>query len=104
MSYMLTKKLGLAHGHACMLTLPALWEMMQELPEMHDVLNDISSKMRMGDMLLVPRLLKGILYDLDMKIPTMPDEQVMDELVDSVNTERINNHPVRLTKEEIRKI
>lgn len=104
MSYMLTKKLGLAHGHACMLTLPALWEMMQELPEMHDVLNDISSKMRMGDMLLVPRLLKGILYDLDMKIPTMSDEQVMDELVDSVNTERLNNHPVRLTKEEIRKI
>lgn len=104
MSYMLTKKLGLAHGHACMLTLPAHWEMMQELPEMHDVLNDISSKMRMGNMQLVPRLLKGILYDLDMTIPTIPDEKLMDELVDSVNTERLNNHPVSLTKEEIRKI
>lgn len=104
MSYMLTKKLGLAHGHACMITLPALWEMMQERPEMQDVLKDISTKMRLGDMKLVPRMLKGIMYDLDMKIPQPPDNQVLNELVDSVNTERLNNHPVALTKDEIRQI
>ena len=26
MSYQITKRLGLAHAHACMLTLPILWE------------------------------------------------------------------------------
>ena len=102
MSYMLTKKFGIAHGHACMLTLPTLWEMMQEKAEMLDTLKDISEKMRLGDIQMVPRLLKGIMYDLDMSIPAMPDEQTLEELAVSVNTERLNNHPVRMTKEEIR--
>ena len=102
MSYMLTKKFGIAHGHACMLTLPTLWEMMQEKEEMLDTLKDISEKMRLGNIQMVPRLLKGIMYDLDMSIPAMPDEQTLEELAVSVNTERLNNHPVRMTKEEIR--
>ena len=102
MSYMLTKKFGIAHGHACMLTFPTLWEMMQEKEEMLDTLKDISEKMRLGNIQMVPRLLKGIMYDLDMSIPAMPDEQTLEELAVSVNTERLNNHPVRMTKEEIR--
>ena len=102
MSYMLTKKLGLAHGHACMLTLPVLWEMMQDHEEMQDTLNDLSAKMRLGNMQMVPRLLKGILYDLEMSIPSMPDEKLMEELVSSVNTERLNNHPVEMSGKEIR--
>ena len=102
MSYMLTKRMGLAHGHACMLTLPTLWEMMQEKDEMKDVLQDMSMKMRLGDMRMVPKLLKGILYDLDMEIPPVPDEETLDELAASVNVERLNNHPVSMTKEEIK--
>lgn len=102
MSYMLTKKLGLAHGHACMLTLPVLWEMMQEHEEMQDTLNELSARMRLGNMQMAPRLLKGILYDLEMEIPAVPDEKLMDELVSSVNTERLSNHPVEMTGDEIR--
>ena len=44
MSYMLTKKLGLAHGHACMITLPVLWEMMQEREDMQPVLQEFHSE------------------------------------------------------------
>lgn len=102
MSYMLTKKLGLAHGHACMLTLPVLWEMMQEHEEMQETLNELSTRMRLGNMQMAPRLLKGILYDLEMNIPEVPDEKLMEELVSSVNTERLNNHPVPMTGDEIR--
>lgn len=102
MSYMLTKKLGLAHGHACMLTLPVLWEMMQEHEEMQNTLNELSDRMRRGNMLMAPRLLKGILYDLEMDIPAVPEDKLMEELVSSVNTERLNNHPVSLTADEIR--
>lgn len=102
MSYMLTKRLGLAHGHACMLTLPTLWEMMAEHDEMKDTLKDLSEKMRLGDPLMAPRLLKGILYDLEMDIPPVPDEALLDELAGSVNVERLSNHPVAMTKEEIK--
>ena len=102
MSYMLTKRLGLAHGHACMLTLPILWEMMEEKEEMKETLEDLCSKMRLGDIQLVPRLLKGILFDLEMEIPPVPDNQFLDELAESVNIERLHNHPVSLSKDEIK--
>ena len=51
---------------------------------------------------MVPRLLKGILLDLEMACPPLPDEKTLDELAGSVNTERLNNHPVRMSKEEIK--
>ena len=102
MSYMLTKRMGLAHGHACMITLPTLREMMQEKEEMQDTLRDISEKMRLGDIRMAPKLLKGILYDLEMDIPPVPDEETLDELAGSVNVERLNNHPVTMTKDEIK--
>ena len=63
MSYMLTKKLGLAHGHACMITLPVLCEM---------------------------------------ESPPVPDEGILEELACSVNTERLNNHPVKMNGAEIK--
>ena len=102
MSYMLTKRLGLAHGHACMLTLPTLWEMMQDHEEMQGTLKDLSEKMRLGDMRMAPKLLKGILYDLEMTVPPVPDEDMLEELAGSVNVERLNNHPVRMTRDEIK--
>ena len=102
MSYQLTKKMGLAHGHACMLTLPVLWEMMQDREDMKDVLRDLSAKMRVGDPQMVPKQLRGILLDLEMEIPTMPDGETLTALADSVNTERLGNHPVEMTKEDVR--
>ena len=102
MSYRLTKMMGIAHGHACMLTLPTLWEMMMDHEEMKETLQDLTAKMRLGDPQMVPRLLKGILYDLEMDVPPMPDDQTLDELTDSVNVERLNNHPVAMSREEIR--
>ncbi len=102
MSYRLTKTMGIAHGHACMLTLPILWEMMLDREEMKETLQDLTSKMRLGDPQVVPKLLKGILCDLEMEIPPMPDDQTLDELTDSVNVERLNNHPVAMNREEIR--
>jgi len=102
MSYMLTKTMGLAHGHACMVTLPVLWEMMQDREEMKDVLQDLAGKMRLGDRQLAPKLLRGILYELEMEIPPLPDAETLEMLAASVNPERMGNHPVPLTKEEVR--
>ncbi len=102
MSYRLTGILGIAHGHACMLTLPTLWEMALEHEGMKETLQDFAAKIRLGDPLMVPRLLRGILYDLEMEIPPMPDEGTLEELTDSVNVQRLKNHPVEMTREEIR--
>ena len=102
MSYRLTKTYGIAHGHAVMITLPVLWKMAAEHDEMKDVLGDLTKIMRLGDPLMVPRLLKGIMIDLDMKIPELPDDAALEELAGSVNAERMSNHPVKMTHEEIK--
>lgn len=102
MSYRLTKTLGVAHGHACMLTLPVLWEMMQDREDMKEVLGSLSAALRLGDLRMGPKLLRGILYDLEMAIPPMPDGETLDMLAESVNPERMSNHPVILSREEIR--
>lgn len=104
MSYRLTKTLGIAHGHACMLTLPVLWEIMQESGKMNTLLDDLSSKIRMGDSRMVPKLLRGIMYDLDMVIPPVPDEETLQDLADSVNPERMSNHPLSMSSEEIKNV
>ena len=101
MSYRLTKTMGIAHGHACMLTLPALWEMMLDREEVKATLADLGAKMRLGDPVMVPKLLKGILYDMELEIPPVPDDRTLAMLADSVNTERLGNHPVKMSREEI---
>ena len=102
MSYQLTKRLGLAHGHACLVTLPVLWEMMQDREEMKDLLSDLAAKMRLSDPQMVPKLLRGILYDLEMEIPPMPDPEILEALVSSVDPNRLGNHPVEMKEDEIR--
>ena len=102
MSYMLTKTMGYAHGHAVMLTLPALWDMMAEQEDMKGVLAEITRIMRLGDPRMVSRMLRGILYSLDMEIPAMPGNEELAFLADSVNTERLGNHPVQMGPDDVR--
>lgn len=103
MSYMLTKQMGIAHGHACMITLPVLWEMMLDREEMQETLNGLTANMQLGDARMVPKLLKGIMMELEMAIPEMPDEKTLEELAASVNTERLNNHPVKMSREDVKR-
>ena len=104
MSYQITKKLGPAHGHACFLTLPALWEDMAQHENLLPLLSELASRMRLSDQLLAPKLLRGILYDLELEIPPMPDEETLASLADSVNLQRLSNHPVPLSREDLLKI
>ena len=102
MSYQLTKTMGLAHGHAVMVTLPVLWEMMLPREEMKETLSSLSRLMRLGDPMMGPRLLWGILLDLEMPIPENPGEERLEELAASVNAERLGNHPVPLSREDVK--
>ena len=104
MSYQITKLLGPAHGHACALTLPVLWDLMTENPETRETMADLAEKMRLGDPLMGSRLLRGILIDLDLSLPPMPSDEVMEKLTASVNPERLGNHPMTLNREQIRAV
>ena len=104
MSYQLTKKLGYAHGHACMLTLPYLWEHLSMNEEALPVVMELADRMRLGNEMMAPRLLKGLLIDLGMEPKGAPDDETLNSLADSVNVERLSNHPEALTREQMKRL
>lgn len=101
MSYQITKLLGPAHGHACALTLPILWDMLTVNEETQETMKELAARMRLGDPQMGSRLIRGMMIDLDMPLPDMPDEETLDRLTDSVNLERLGNHPMQLTRQQI---
>ena len=102
MSYQITKLLGPAHGYACALTLPILWDMLTVNEETQETMKELAARMRLGDPQMGSRLIRGLMIDLDMALPDMPDEETLDKLTDSVNLERLGNHPMQLTRQQIR--
>ena len=104
MSYQLTKRLGYAHGHACMLTLPCLWVHLHLGGQAAQVLTALAKAMDLSDPALVPGVLTGMLAALDMLPAALPDDATLDVLAASVNTQRLGNHPEPLTAEELRKV
>ena len=97
MSYQITKRIGPAHGHACMLTLPHLWRHMGDAP----VICELNTLMGTAD---GTSLLLGMLCAADMLPDSMPDDATLDALAASVNTERLGNHTEPLTTAELRDI
>lgn len=104
MSYQITKKLGLAHGHACILTLPVLWDVMIDCEDALPVLMDLAQKMRLGSEYMGSRLLAGMIIDLGLEPETVPDEDTLNALADSVNVERLGNHPMPLTRDQLKSV
>lgn len=97
MSYQITKRIGYAHGHACMLTLPWLWKHLGDAP----VLTELNRIMGVDD---GAELLLGMLAALDMQPEVQPDDALLDALTASVNTQRLGNHPEVLTTQALRMI
>ncbi|MGN0746108.1 MAG: iron-containing alcohol dehydrogenase [Aristaeellaceae bacterium] len=104
MSYRLTHHFGIAHGHACALTLPVLWEQMLPEDGLRPVLTALAQIMVLRDAAEGPLLLRGLLIALGMEAPPMPEASVLDDLAASVNAERLGNHPQRLTQSQLREI
>lgn len=104
MSYGLAALTGIAHGHAVALTMPYLWDAMVNNEDVLPGLMNMAADMRLGSELLVSRLISGMLIDLDMEAPEKPDDAAIDALTDTVNPARLGNHPVEMTREEIKRI
>ena len=97
MSYQITKRIGPAHGHACMLTLPHLWRHMGDAP----VICELNTLMGTAD---GASLMLGLLAATEMLPDTLPDDATLDALAASVNVQRLGNHPEALTTSELRAI
>lgn len=103
MSYQITKKLGLAHGHACALTLPVLWSRLLALPETRPVTEALAAAIGLSPE-DAPRLVTGLLLAIGMRPEQQPDDALLDYLAATVNVERLSNHPEALTKDVLRSI
>ncbi len=99
MSYQITKKLGPSHGQACLLTLPWLWaHLAASHPEKVQPLNALLG-VKDGALLL-----RGLLAALDMLPDALPEGELLDALVSSVNVQRLGNHPEALDAAALRAI
>ena len=97
MSYQITKRLGYAHGQACMLTLPHLWRRMGNAA----VIGKLNSLMGTAD---GAALLMGLLAATDMLPDTQLDDMLLDALTSSVNVQRLGNHPEPLSAQALREV
>lgn len=104
MSYRLTHHFGVAHGHACMLTLPVLWDMMLQEESMQPVLQELAGIMGLAEASQGSQLLRGLMLELEMEVPALPDKDVLDDLTASVNAERLGNHPQKMTQTMLRDV
>ncbi len=102
MSYRLTHHFGIAHGHACMLTLPVLWDMMLQEEPLRPVLQELTAIMGLTDVAQGSQLLCGLMLELEMDAPVLPGKDVLDDLTASVNAERLGNHPQKMTQTMLR--
>lgn len=99
MSYQITKRIGPAHGHACMLTLPYLWRCLGDAPVLTEIACIIGASREE-----VPELLLGLLAAAEMLPEALPDDDTLNALAASVNVQRLSNHPQPLTEADLRRI
>ena len=104
MSYQITKRIGPAHGHACMLTLPHLWAHLYESGRGGETLEALAECIGLPNGFYGSVLLQGLLLETGLDSREMPEDALLDELAASVNTQRLGNHPEPLTAQELREI
>ena len=95
MCYKLTSLYGLPHGHAAALCLPRVWRYMSGFDDIAEALG----RQNHAEAVL---FFEGLLLSLGISSPENASDDDLELLTNSVNTQRLQNHPVRLDKETIR--
>lgn len=104
MSYRLTHHFGIAHGHACAVTLPILWELLLNDPDQQTVLQGLASVMGLDDPRQGSDLFRGLMLELGLEIPPLTSDDVLEDLTASVNAERLGNHPQKLSQKMLKDV
>ena len=112
MSYQLTKRYQLPHGHSVAIGLPYLWRyMLAHLDQCVDprgaayleqVFSDIAHAMGQPDVDAAIARFEALLRELDLQHPGPQAEGDLAMLVGSVNQQRLKNNPVALSEDAIR--
>ncbi|WP_018127123.1 phosphonoacetaldehyde reductase [Balneola vulgaris] len=108
MSYGLTSKYQIPHGHAVAVTLGHFFvlnkklALVQENIELDKYMNQLVQKFGTNDVELAKNRFYGLVESLGLKLRLkeigLHDEEDLDDLVKSVNVERLQNHPIKLDK------
>lgn len=111
MCYKLTTMLNIPHGHAVMLCLPEVWEYMcnhlEECTEtrgkqyLYETLVDLAHCLRQNTCQEAIEYLKNLRNAWQLGMPGRVEENQVVKLVNSVNTERLQNFPVFISKEHL---
>jgi len=115
-SYPLTSKLGISHGHAVMLTLPYIFELFNH-PETYGLRKNVRSEylrqtiekllriMGVSSCTEAKKYLLKLMEDLHLPTYVSTNEKIcIEDLVSEVNTERLSNFPISVDQKTIRSI
>ena len=97
MSYKLTSLYGLPHGHAVALCLPKVWRHMGNHDSIARTFGVKNHESAIG-------IFENLLQRLEILPPQKINNDDLDILTDSVNSQRLNNNPTRLNDRTIRKL
>lgn len=110
MCYKLTSLYGLAHGHSVAIVLPELWRFMIKHMEqcidrrgsnfLKDTFEQLAECMGCVDAMEAVEKVEQLISGLELGRP-MAQKEDISKLVSSVNTVRLKNNPVELSKEDI---
>lgn len=111
MSYKLTSRYHIPHGHAVAICLPVLWRHMLAEPvrcidergagHLVYVFKEIAEALQTETPESAVVKFENLLARLNIEPPAIPEED-LDLLAASVNPDRLKNNPVALTREELR--
>ena len=114
MSYKLTSMWHIPHGQAVFLCLPELWEYMDTHKEqcidkrgetyLEEVFIEIAKMLKCSTVSDAVAKLKRLRKDWELDVFNKPDDETVQYLAQTVNTERLGNTPVGLSLEDLRKI
>ncbi len=114
MCYKLTSLYGIAHGHAAILCVPALWEYMSNHLErcidsrgrdyLHATFDQIADAMGCNCVSEAIKTLRKMIVMLELNVPDMKNTDDFEVLKNSVNPVRLKNNPIELNNNIIDKI
>lgn len=104
MSYKLTSLYNISHGHAVALCLIPCWNLLLKKSEtnngLKETLNSLSRVLNQNSILESINYISNLITELNLpKIEIKSSD--LDNLVSSVNIERMNNNPIPFSKEEL---
>jgi alcohol dehydrogenase class IV/choline kinase len=101
MSYKLSQLFGIAHGHAVAICTPPVWRLLINSETVLGSLRLIASAFDVATPEAALTIFEDLFARMNLAIPSVTDAQ-LDSLAESVNSDRLSNHPERMSMNTLR--